>query len=279
MADTMGEQGIDRGRNTGMLPEKAPNDGLRCSSVGGNESRALIPFSNVAVSSACLAHDMGNLLQVASSALNLISRSVKREQPEQIEDLCDKARGALNRIAWLRRQILDLARIAAEVPLPVAPASVIQSMEGIIQLTLGPRIVLTVCCAKELPNILCEVQELENAILNLVGNARDAMPLGGHLSLILDREYRPWKGGVTSESSCPCFVLKVADTGRGIPADVLEKVFDPFFSTKPPGRGTGLGLPTVAAFARRVGGTVEIETGFGKGTTVVLRLPGISVHG
>ena len=106
--------------------------------------------------------------------------------------------------------------------------------------------------------MVCDVQELENAILNLVVNARDAMPSGGRLSVSLNFDDGPRQGGMMI-AACPMLVVQISDTGCGIPAEILAKVFNPFFSTKPADRGTGLGLPMVAEFVRRARGSVRLR--------------------
>ncbi len=241
--------------------------------AGGLGPEALHRLASLGLTSACLAHDMGNLLQVVAGALSLIDRSVMRAEPAGVQTLCQNARTAVDRIVTLRAQMLDLARVEPTHFQRVDPVAVISSLKGLIELTLGPDICLDINCAAGAPGVICDAQELENAILNLVVNARDAMSIGGRLSLTLECS-DPCQGDGFILATPPRLILKVGDTGCGMTSDVLNRVFEPFFSTKPVGRGTGLGLPIVAEFVRRVGGTVAIESHLGEGTTVILNLPG-----
>jgi signal transduction histidine kinase len=221
-----------------------------------------------------LAHDMG--LQIVASALSIIDRSVTQAEPARVQGLCRNARTAVDRIVTLRSQILDLARVEPTHIRRIDPVATISSLKGLIELTLGPAIALEIEHALDAPALVCDAQELENAILNLVVNARDAMPLGGRLSLNLNHNDVPWPDGGVILMRSPRLILKVGDTGCGMPPGVLDRVFEPFFSTKPKDRGTGLGLPMVAEFVRRAGGSVEIQSRVGEGTTVILNLPGCS---
>jgi signal transduction histidine kinase len=118
--------------------------------------------------------------------------------------------------------------------------------------------------------VFCNVRELENVLLNLAFNARDAMPMGGRLCISANR-------GREDEENIgggPIAILRVTDTGCGMSPEDAKRAFTPYFTTKGPGRGTGLGLAMVSEFARRAGGSAEIETEIGFGTSVVLRLPG-----
>ena len=242
--------------------------------ASGLEPEALFRLASLGLTSAGLAHDMGNLLQVVASALSLIDRSLARPDPSGVHRLCQNARTAVERIVTLRGQILDLARVEPTHLRRVDPAEVISSLRGLIELTLGPKICLDIDCAAGAPGVVCDVQELENAILNLVVNARDAMPSGGRLTVSLNYDDGPGQDGGMVIAACPRLIVRVGDTGCGIPAEILAKVFNPFFSTKPADRGIGLGLPMVAEFVRRASGSVEIESRPGEGTTVILNLPG-----
>jgi signal transduction histidine kinase len=244
--------------------------------AGGLSPQASYRLASLGLTSAGLAHDMGNLLQVVASALSLIDRSFARAEPANVRELCENARIAVSRMVALRGQILSLARVGPTLLQRVDPAAVISSLRGLIELTLGPGICLDIECASGAPGVICDPQEFENAILNLVVNARDAMPSGGRLRLILDYHEQPWLVGEAVVTTPPRLVLRVGDTGCGMPPEILDRVFEPFFSTKPADRGTGLGLPMVAEFARRAHGSVEIESRLGKGTTVILNLPGCS---
>jgi len=245
-------------------------DGGSANLLGPEDLKRL---ASLGLTSACLAHDMGNLLQVIASALHLIDRKLKECGATEPRMLCENALLAVDRIVALRSQILDLARSEPARLMPVDLSAVVEGLQGLIQLTLGPHIVFDVVCGDDAPVVTCVAQELENAILNLVLNARDAMPAGGRLHVSLSREADNWADASAVAGGRPCAVLRVTDTGYGMSPDTLGRALQPFFTTKGSDRGTGLGLAMVAEFARRAGGTVEIESQPGEGTTVVLKLP------
>jgi signal transduction histidine kinase len=190
-------------------------------------------LTSAGLNSACLAHDMGNLLQVIASALNLIDRELAQTEPEGIKSLCQNARIALDRIVTLRRQILEIARVQPTLVRPVDPVAVIASLQGLIELILGPGMGLDIVCAARVPSVVCDPQELGDVILNLVVNASDAMPVGGRLTVSLEHDGEAWDDPGILITASPRLILKISDTGCGMPADVLDKVFDPFFSTNP----------------------------------------------
>ncbi len=138
-----------------------------------------------------------------------------------------------------------------------------------LTLMLGTSIELDLVLGDNLPRVFCCVREFENVILNLALNARDAMPEGGRLRISANRSRE-----CRVENAGPTMVLRVTDTGRGMSAEQAKHAFAPFYTTKPAGQGTGLGLAMVHDFARRAGGSVEIESVLNLGTSVVLRLPG-----
>jgi CheY-like chemotaxis protein len=147
-------------------------------------------------------------------------------------------------------------------------------MEELIRRTVGPSIEVEMVLAAGLWPTLCDPNQLENAVLNLCINARDAMPDGGRLTVETGNTWVDDRGARDRDMLPGQFVaVCVSDTGTGMPPDVVARAFDPFFTTKPAGRGTGLGLSMIYGFAKQSGGQARIYSEIGKGTTVRLYLP------
>lgn len=227
-------------------------------------------LSSLGLTTLEVAHDLRNLLQVAGSAVHLIDRHLEEGSRAHLGYYIGGALASIERASALSRRILDTARPRSQGNSMVYADTVLSDMRGEIALAAGSSIQVIMHCGDIIPAILCHRPDLENAILNLVVNARDAMGGQGRLSLIVTRD-----DGVISDSRHRAdVVLSVADTGCGMPAHVAAQAFRPFFTTKPRDRGTGLGLAMVGAFAGRLGGTADIASIVGEGTTVTLRLPG-----
>jgi signal transduction histidine kinase len=198
-------------------------------------------------------HDLGNLIQIANSALNLIGRSPRAARDPALEPLLARARMALDRAGVLVRQTTGRTR---ETTLAV---------HALIQWVCEPDVRLSLDMTPNLPLVRCSRVELQSAVLNLVINARDAMPGGGRLNL---------SARAASEGDLlPELTIQVTDDGVGMSPETLQRAFNPYFTTKSEGRGTGLGLAMVQRFAHDAGGSVEITSALGAGTTVTLRLP------
>lgn len=216
-----------------------------------------------------LVHDLRNLLQITSSAVQLIDREADRSNPAAIRRLAQSALASVERATALSREIVGVPLAAEHSRDLVDVSSVLGSMRDLISLTVGPSIAVEILSSDGLPHVRCAGRQLENALLNLVANARDAMPGGGALtiSLFLDEDTINLATGAYEVA------LKIDDTGHGMTADLLRQVLTPFFTTKPADRGTGLGLSIVREFAVSCGGSVAIESILGEGTSVLLRLP------
>jgi signal transduction histidine kinase len=225
-----------------------------------------------------LAHDFNNLLAVIQGNAELLAERAtdERERRELQAILRASTRGA-----QLTQRLLAFSRKQALQPQAVDVNDLIGSMTEMLGRTLGGDVSITVQAAPNLPPALVDPGQLENAILNLAINARDAMPGGGVLRISSDAAYL---SGVEDEDMVGAsaadsikvgryVVVEVADTGKGIPKDQLDKVWEPFFTTKKAGEGTGLGLSMVYGFVRQSGGQIKIESTVGKGTTVKIYLP------
>lgn len=216
-----------------------------------------------------LVHDLRNLLQIISSAVQLIDREADAYNSEAVHRLAQSALASVDRATTLSREILVPRTSPDRSRGLVSMATVLATMRDLISLTVGPTVRVDILMSDGIPQVRCDPRQLENCLLNLVVNARDAMPGGGDLriSLFLDED------AVDLATGQYQVALKIDDTGHGMPADTLRQVLTPFFTTKPTGRGAGIGLSIVRDFAVRFGGSVTIESIVGDGTSVLLRLP------
>ena len=221
-----------------------------------------------------LAHDFNNLLTTINGSLELIERSVAAGQVDKLERLLAMARGAVKRAAALTHRLLAFSRLQTLAPKPVDVNRLTTDMEEMIRRTVGPAVHLECVGAVGLWPTLADPGQLENALLNLCINARDAMPDGGQLTIeTANRSMDERAAGQRELAPGEYISLSVTDTGVGMTAEVIAKAFDPFFTTKPLGSGTGLGLSMVYGFAHQSGGQVRIYSEVGVGTTVCVYLP------
>lgn len=220
-----------------------------------------------------VAHDFNNLLQIIRGNLELLVRDVAGN--DRAERRVHNALTGVVRGAKLASQLLAFGRRQPLEPRPLNLGRVIRELDDMLQRALGEGIELEAVTAGGLWNCLADPTQVENAILNLAINARDAMNGSGKLTIeagnaSLDDDYIAQHSDVLPGQYV---MIAVTDTGCGIPADTLEQVFEPFFSTKPEGEGTGLGLSMVYGFVKQSGGHVKIYSEVGHGTTVRLYLP------
>jgi two-component sensor histidine kinase len=221
-----------------------------------------------------VSHDFNNLLTVLVGNLYLVSEQV-RDQPA-LHEKVRKARDAAKRGAALARQIMAVAR-GADAGTDAAVLHVdrvIESLAPLLKATVGARITLNVELAPVVPTVLANRAELESVVTNLVINARDALSerASGTISITLCR--RDIGAGAPAPLKPGGYVeLAVRDDGCGIPAALVRRVFEPFFSTKLAGQGSGLGLPMVRWFAEKTGGTAALVSQPDHGTTVTVLLP------
>lgn len=220
-----------------------------------------------------VAHDFNNLLQVIAGNLQLLSRDVAGN--EKAERRLQGALAGVRRGARLTQHLLAFSRRQALEPKVVNLGRILSSLEELLQRTLGEEVQIEMMVAGSLWNTFADVAQLENALLNLAINARDAMNGVGKLTIeasnaSLDDEYVRTNTGVVAGQYV---MLAVSDTGSGMAPEVVAQAFEPFFSTKPEGKGSGLGLSMVYGFVKQSGGHVKIYSEPGHGTTVKLYLP------
>ncbi len=212
-----------------------------------------------------IAHDFNNLLSAVMGGLELILR---RTTDEKIRRLATAAIDATRRGAKLTGQLLAFSRTQQLTLAPVDLNALLAGVQDLLIRSIGPIVELRCVPARRSVWATADSNQLELALLNLAINARDAMPGGGRLTVSVD---------VIQPDGRPMACLSVADTGTGMPPDVRERAFEPFFTTKDVGKGTGLGLAQVYGIAKQSGGSAAIESEPGRGTTVRLLLPLLSV--
>ena len=221
-----------------------------------------------------LAHDFNNMLAGISGSLELMQMRLSQGRFVDIERYIASAQGATARASALTNRLLAFARRQTLDPKPINPNRLVVNLEDLVQRTVGPTIRIETVLGVGLWTTLCDANQLENALLNLCINARDAMPDGGQLVIETANAAVDQRAGRERDMEPGQYVaISVTDTGTGMPADVRLHAFDPFFTTKPKGQGTGLGLSMVYGFAKQSGGQARIYSEVGAGTTVRIYLP------
>ncbi|WP_404649447.1 PAS domain S-box protein [Dyella flagellata] len=221
-----------------------------------------------------IAHDFNNILQAISSSLEVVEIISQREDFAKADKHIQSALGSVRRAAGLTHRLLAYARRQALDPQAVDVGTLIRGMNELLRHSIGEHIALELALPDDLWIAHCDANQLENAILNLAINARDAMPEGGRLRIEASNVNGNDPSAFNVLDPDRHYVkLIVVDSGAGMPADVKERAFDPFYTTKPVGHGTGLGLSMVYGFTRQSGGHCAIESELGEGTRIVLLLP------
>jgi CheY-like chemotaxis protein len=222
-----------------------------------------------------IAHDFNNMLTGIIGSLELLRRRLARGRTEDLDSLIDLGVTSANRAAGLTHRLLAFSRRQSLDSKPVQMNTLVVSMGELLQRSINESIHLDIQLGEQLWVAEADPNQLESALLNLVINARDAMPGGGQLIVKTSNQHLD-----------PCFtqahsnldpgdyvMLSVTDTGCGMPQSTINRAFDPFFTTKPIGQGTGLGLSMIYGFSKQSRGHVAIQSEVGNGTTVSLFLP------
>jgi PAS domain S-box-containing protein len=221
-----------------------------------------------------IAHDFNNLLAGITGSLEMLQVRLDQGRLDATPRYIDAAQGAARRAAALTQRLLAFSRRQTLDPRPVNVNRLIGDMEDLIRRTVGPSVEIEVVGAGGVWPILVDPHQLENALLNLCINARDAMPDGGRITIETANKWLDDRAARDRELPPGQYVsLCVSDTGTGMPPEVVARAFDPFFTTKPLGAGTGLGLSMIYGFVRQSGGQVRIYSEVGQGTTMGLYLP------
>jgi signal transduction histidine kinase len=218
-----------------------------------------------------VAHDFNNLLTVLQGSLEMLSG---RQQNDQLQARVDTALRTVERGERLTEQLLAFARRQPLVLATIDLNAQLRRMAELLARTVGSGIKMRTELAPDLWSVDADATQLELAVINLVINARDAMPGGGALQIRTFNRAVPAGGAPEQPIKVGDFVgLEISDTGHGMPPDVAARAFEPFFTTKEAGKGTGLGLSMVYGFARQSGGSASIRSDVGRGTAVTLLLP------
>jgi len=230
-----------------------------------------------------IAHDFNNMLTGIIGSLELLRRRLARGRTEDLDSLIDLGVTSANRAAGLTHRLLAFSRRQSLDPKAVQMNTLVLSMGELLQRSLNESIRLDMQLDNQLWIAEADPNQLESALLNLVLNARDAMPDGGKLVVQTFNQYLDtgFTDAYTNLEPGDYVVLSVQDTGCGMPEAVVNRAFDPFFTTKPIGQGTGLGLSMIYGFSKQSHGHVTIDSVVGQGTTVNLYLPrfkGEEVH-
>lgn len=221
-----------------------------------------------------IAHDFNNLLGGISGCLEMMQARINQGRFNDLGRYATVAQGAVQRGAALTHRLLAFSRQQVLAPKPTNINTLITGMKELIERAVGPSVQLDVQLACAPWPALIDPGQLENALLNLCINARDAMPGGGKITIqTANKTVTSSRAGQLDLPAGQYLRMSVADTGVGMPASVISKVFEPFYTTKPVGEGTGLGLSMVYGFARQSGGQVSLNSMPGCGTTVTLYLP------
>ncbi|MGE3934312.1 MAG: response regulator [Rhodospirillaceae bacterium] len=223
-----------------------------------------------------VAHDFNNLLTIIMGSFERIRRGLARgRDPSEMQRAIDNGMQGVQRAAALTRSLLAFSRRQPLDPRPVDVNRLVAGMSDMLRRTLGEQVAIETVVAGGLWRTHVDPNQLENAILNLAVNARDAMPAGGKLTIETANAYldERYAGSVADVEAGQYVQVCVTDTGTGMDREVLAKAFDPFFTTKSIGQGTGLGLSQVYGFVRQSGGHVRIYSEVGEGTAVKIYLP------
>src|SRR5580692_3163843 len=222
-----------------------------------------------------IAHDFNNLLTGIIGSLDIVRRRMDANRVEDIPRFIDLASGSAEKAGVLTHRLLAFARRQSLDIRPNDINRLVANLEDLLRRTLGEHIELKCSLPADTWRAFTDANQLESALLNLAINSRDAMPDGGRLTIEtvnvhLDAAYKSRQGDVDPGDYV---AIGVSDTGSGMPGDVVAKAIDPFFTTKPVGEGTGLGLSTIYGFVKQTGGHLRIDSEVGHGTTVNLYLP------
>ncbi|HXG99373.1 MAG TPA: PAS domain S-box protein, partial [Sphingomicrobium sp.] len=221
-----------------------------------------------------IAHDFNNLLQIITGNLDILRRTIPKDSP-RLERSVENALKGAERAAVLTQRLLAFSRRQPLVPKVFNPNKLVSGMSELLFRAIGETVAVETVLGSGLWRVEADSNQLENALLNLAVNSRDAMPDGGKLTIEtanthLDRSYAQHNSGVAPGQYV---VICISDTGSGMDAETAERAFDPFFTTKEVGKGTGLGLSMVYGFVKQSGGHLKIYSEHGEGTTIKIYLP------
>ena len=222
-----------------------------------------------------IAHDFNNLLMGIVGSLDLLRSRTAQGRTDNLHRYVDAAMASANRAAALTHRLLAFARRQPLDPRATDANALLLGMTDLIERSISEAVELRIVTEANLWSTLCDPHQLENAVLNLAINARDAMPDGGTLTIETCNTTLTQTAAEqqTGSRPGPYVCVRVSDTGTGMSPEVIARAYDPFFTTKPLGQGTGLGLSMIYGFARQSGGHTRIESEVGRGTSISIYLP------
>ena len=268
------ETEIVKARDDAIAAEVALREQMAARESAEEQIRQMQKMESIGQLTGGIAHDFNNMLAIVIGSLDLARRRLTGD-PERLERNINNAYDGAERAATLTARLLAFSRQQPLAPITLDVNKLVAGMTELLQRTMGEQYMVETVLAGGLWRTFADPGQLENAVLNLAVNARDAMPDGGRMTIEtanahLDDEYARYRPEV---SPGQYVMLSVSDTGSGMSPDVIAKAFDPFFTTKPVGRGTGLGLSQIFGYMKQTGGHVSIYSEPGQGTTVKLYLP------
>ena len=220
-----------------------------------------------------IAHDFNNILVVIISHAALLQRDLRAADMPELADQAQEIQAAGDRAAALTLQLLTFSRGHATRPQPTDLVELLGSLGSLLSRLIGEHIDFDLDLPRDPITVQADRSQIEQLVVNLAANARDAMPSGGGLRVELSRHVHEESGVLPHLESGSYAAIRVIDSGDGMDREQLDRAFDPFYTTKPPGSGSGLGLATVHAIAEQSGGGAYIESTPGRGTTVSVLLP------
>ena len=265
------EEDLIYGSGRHITAEKDAAEGLRRAEALLHQSQKMEAVGQL---TGGLAHDFNNILSGISGCLEMIEARVAKGDLKAVNRYVTMAHGAVKRAAALTHRLLAFSRRQTLDPRSTAVNKLIDGMTDFLRRTVGPSVQITFVAAPAPWTIRIDPNQLENVLLNLCINARDAMPNGGHI--VIETVNIDTEEGAAEERKLPSgshVRLSVTDTGVGMTPGVVARAFEPFFTTKPLGQGTGLGLSMIHGFVHQSGGQIEIESKVGSGTSICLYLP------
>jgi len=220
-----------------------------------------------------IAHDFNNMLAIVVGSLDMARRRLTGDEDPRILRYLDNASEGANRAAGLTGRLLAFARRQRLNPEPIDVNGLVDGMTDLMRRSLGERVEIETAVADDLWPVHADAAELENALLNLAVNARDAMPDGGQLRVSTRNLVAPADDDPDGPTTGDFVVIRIEDTGEGMTPQVIERAFEPFFTTKEVGKGSGLGLSQVYGFVNQSGGRVTIRSVVGEGSAITIYLP------